>query len=364
MQISRHLLLAFAVATYLMPSFVRAYDNEAQIRARQALEQKMNQMGAQTPQTSSPPAVVTKPAPTPKPKRARKTAPPVQPAERSMSAPPASSENSTDEKLREALHERMNETPAQPTQPAPVVNTPPMQEETHVAPPPARATKPAPRPETAPAFVNTPSEQSAPATTGSATDQKLQEALHERMNETPAQPVQPAPVVNTPTRPAPRPETAPPLVNTPPAQPAPATTESATDQKLQEALHQRMNETSEAPVTPTQPAPVVNNQSAQQETHGAMPAVSAPEYAPLPTYNDNNPRLKLPPAPTPAPETARRSSKTLALPPITLPALSGPPSPLSPAKQQKLDALLEKYKADQISPEQYHEQRAKILAEP
>ena len=53
-----------------------------------------------------------------------------------------------------------------------------------------------------------------------------------------------------------------------------------------------------------------------------------------------------------------------ALPAMNLPALSGPASPLSPAKQQKLDALNEQYRMDQVTPQQYHEQRAKILAEP
>jgi hypothetical protein len=67
------------------------------------------------------------------------------------------------------------------------------------------------------------------------------------------------------------------------------------------------------------------------------------------------------PTPTPAPAP---TAKNPAQPAITLPPLSGPPSSLSPAKQQKLDVLLQQYRADQISPEQYHEQRAKILSEP
>jgi hypothetical protein len=33
-------------------------------------------------------------------------------------------------------------------------------------------------------------------------------------------------------------------------------------------------------------------------------------------------------------------------------------------KEQQLETLLAQYKADQISPEQYHKQRAAILAEP
>jgi hypothetical protein len=41
-----------------------------------------------------------------------------------------------------------------------------------------------------------------------------------------------------------------------------------------------------------------------------------------------------------------------------------PPSPLSPEKQRRLDELTARYKADQLTPTEYHEQRAKLLAEP
>lgn len=52
-------------------------------------------------------------------------------------------------------------------------------------------------------------------------------------------------------------------------------------------------------------------------------------------------------------------TKTTALKPITAPAL-----PINTSKAGKLDWLLSQYKADQITPEQYHKQRAAILAEP
>jgi hypothetical protein len=44
--------------------------------------------------------------------------------------------------------------------------------------------------------------------------------------------------------------------------------------------------------------------------------------------------------------------------------LPAPPSPFSAAKVARLDNLLQKYRADQITPEVYHRERAKILAEP
>lgn len=53
------------------------------------------------------------------------------------------------------------------------------------------------------------------------------------------------------------------------------------------------------------------------------------------------------------------STTTTALKPITAPAL-----PINMTKAGKLEWLLSQYKADQITPEQYHKQRAEILAEP
>ena len=44
--------------------------------------------------------------------------------------------------------------------------------------------------------------------------------------------------------------------------------------------------------------------------------------------------------------------------------IAAPALPISSSKQDQLKALLQKYEADQITPEQYHEQRAAILAQP
>ena len=51
--------------------------------------------------------------------------------------------------------------------------------------------------------------------------------------------------------------------------------------------------------------------------------------------------------------------KAVVAKPIVAPAL-----PIALSKEQKLSALLSHYKADQLTPQQYHEQRAAILAEP
>ena len=49
---------------------------------------------------------------------------------------------------------------------------------------------------------------------------------------------------------------------------------------------------------------------------------------------------------------------------LASPSPQPPPLPISIAKQQRLAELLRKYKADEITPAQYHQERARILAEP
>ena len=56
--------------------------------------------------------------------------------------------------------------------------------------------------------------------------------------------------------------------------------------------------------------------------------------------------------------TARRGPTAMNFPP-----LEGPALPISTGKQQQLHELLQRYKADQITPEQYQSERAKILSQ-
>jgi hypothetical protein len=48
-------------------------------------------------------------------------------------------------------------------------------------------------------------------------------------------------------------------------------------------------------------------------------------------------------------------------PASTLPPIAAPDLPISAEKKQQLDALLSRYRADQITPDQYQAERAKIL---
>jgi pyruvate/2-oxoglutarate dehydrogenase complex dihydrolipoamide acyltransferase (E2) component len=50
--------------------------------------------------------------------------------------------------------------------------------------------------------------------------------------------------------------------------------------------------------------------------------------------------------------------------PLAFKRLEAPPLPVSAGKQGQLSDLLRRYKVDEVTPEQYQEQRAKILAQP
>jgi hypothetical protein len=69
--------------------------------------------------------------------------------------------------------------------------------------------------------------------------------------------------------------------------------------------------------------------------------------------------VQAPVAATPPQVTANYPGKELGLKPIDV-----PPPPVSAEKEAQLQALLAKYMADQVSPEEYQQQRAAILAAP
>jgi len=120
---------------------------------------------------------------------------------------------------------------------------------------------------------------------------------------------------------------------------------------------------------------------AAQPAPNTVAPTAAPPISPVPAPVATQPAV---PAITPAPGTAPQSpampatikvkpgvmsatnqinaiytGKELGLKPIESPLL-----PVSAAQQAQLQALLAKYKANQITPEEYHKQRAEILAQP
>jgi len=200
-------------------------------------------------------------------------------------------------------------------------------------------------------------------------------ALMEKMNELetqPAQPAQPAPppIVVTPSGVTEAQPVQPtnPVVVPPPVAPAPSPIVPAP-------------ETNSTPAAETAPAaPAVSDAEAQAKARAALeqktnelnrqdwatpPVAPAPTAAPGPPPVTVNPVKPAPPAVQP--EAAKPASAANANFPgkeLGLRPIQAPPLPISAAKQAQLQTLLEKYEADQITPEQYHTERARILAEP
>jgi hypothetical protein len=133
-----------------------------------------------------------------------------------------------------------------------------------------------------------------------------------------------------------------------------------------------------AAVTPEVPAQVATPQAAPAQPTPAqtVPAqTEAASAAPMTTQTGDTPaqaaaraalETKMSEMGTPAPSanTVAAQGKT---PSARSAAMAGkpiiaPPLPISMSKEDKLAQLLALYRADKISPEQYHEQRAAILA--
>ncbi len=220
---------------------------------------------------------------------------------------------------RAALMEGLNAPETQPAQPAPaqpaqppVVVTPsgatqaqPSQPTNAVVvPPPAAQTQPAvPAPETN-SMPATEAGQTIPAASDAEAQARARAALEQKMSELNQQEWT-TPAVAPAASPAPRPVAIQPA--TPEVKPAAPQTQPVA-------------------ISPVKPAP---------------PAVKPEAMPPANQINANFP------------------GKELGLEPI-----QAPPLPISAAKEAQLQALLEQYKADQITSEQYQTGRAKILAEP
>jgi len=121
---------------------------------------------------------------------------------------------------------------------------------------------------------------------------------------------------------------------------------------------------------PSSPAAKAKTKAKPQATKTVASPAPAPNAAPVA-------------ASSPESQKAAAEKAALATPAITVPSQAGPTAdaalagrdlgmkpiaapalPISATKADRLQALLAKYKADQITPEEYHQQRAAILAEP
>ena len=165
-------------------------------------------------------------------------------------------------------------------------------------------------------------------------------------------PAQPAPVAPPPAQqPAPvAPVTPPPatatvVVETPQASENVSASDPQSIARAREAMRQKMQDLQSTP-TPAA-APAVTPESAKPVV-AVAPAPSAAKPTPASA-----------PAAKPAPKTEPVVTATSSYKPIDAPA-----SPFSAAKQAKLADLLSRYRADAITSQEYHAQRAAIIAEP
>lgn len=150
-----------------------------------------------------------------------------------------------------------------------------------------------------------------------------------------------------------------------------------------EALMKHMNEvqapepqTPPAPAAPVEPAPVVPAEPvAAPAVEAVAPVAPAAIAEPVMAMPETNvvvePAVAMPETNAVVePVVMMPETNAVAAPPAATVNSPGPipiiapPLPISMTKEQRLQALLMLYKADQITPEQYHKQRAAILAEP
>ena len=204
---------------------------------------------------------------------------------------------------------------------------------------------------------------------------KARQALEKQLTNSPPQPATKAPAAPAPAQPAKTaPATAPaakPAATPPPATPVAATSTNA----LENALHQTISDLRTQPTQQgsgpwaVQMPPAADSEEiakAREALRQKIADLSNPPETPPAQLNPHDAAVYL--AVKDAEkrqheaELERKAAATSEPPPMQ--DLSGPVPPISAVKQEKLDALLQQYQTDQISPEQYHEQRAKILAGP
>ncbi len=119
------------------------------------------------------------------------------------------------------------------------------------------------------------------------------------------------------------------------------------------ALLQKLQEMAAQPAVP--PPVIVTPSDVKVET--PAPAVIAPPAAPEKVVIE---KTEAPASAAPMIAPAIVEPK----PPMVVKPVETPALPISATKEERLQALLNKYKADQITPAEYHTERAKIIGEP
>jgi hypothetical protein len=212
---------------------------------------------------------------------------------------------------------------------------------------------------------------------------KAREELRKRMAELDAQEKGlPAPTPTTPPQ-AP-PAVAAPVPSSPAAAPAPRVVDDEATARAREAMRQKLRQL-DAPqkavsVPPPQaiaPAPVAPTQTAPPTP--VKVSADQPTYAPVLQTADDEATARARAATRqkiaeleaqqsagkPAPADAGPAKGQVASESKPeFKSVAAPPLPISGSKEARLAELLRRYKADEITPDEYHRQRAKTLAEP
>lgn len=418
MQIPKSLILCAAIC--LCPMLGRA-DTEAQARAREALRGKIAELdGAAAPSATPATSTETKPLPiAPAPKVKLAPAPAAAPSGTTPSARtrldpemrrlaneklqekireleaqsspsrkhPSTAESDATEQAREQLRRKVAELTPPETKPS----------ETIVAKPTPVVEQPAAQP--------TPPRAAPTSAQSDSQTEKMREALRKKIAEiqeqkslatpTPAPtppPVVAAPIpvltpppvvvvpppVPVPIPPAPAP-TPLPVVSKPTPPPAispsadllvaPAIPDSAEIAKAREEMRKRLAELESQPrpfepqskPSPTLPKPATSVPPAKPSVSFEPVKGIAPETSVVTVYEPEKTRAKG----LSAKERARMEAERAAMrTPESFNTVQVPPPAISAAKAEMLAELLRKYKTDEITPDQYHKERAKILAEP
>jgi len=307
MQISRSVLLACVAAISLSPLLLQGQETEAQAKARKALENALNQMPSQA-----------LPAATPAPAKPAAAAPEEKP--QFKSPPPGS----VPPERHGLFHWFKRSSP-----PAPAIE--------------------------------------APAPSSPESMNRAKEALHQKMSEGQTQqkaesapPSQPS---SLPAAPA-----APVVTRTPPPAAAPMAAPDAAAEKAaknEAARQEKERVAAEKAAAKAAREKAAEDAKAQAAAEKAAKKAANEANSSAPTFLELTPSF-YPAAPSAtAPSVAATPSVTATPSVATAPSATMSPTPaLSGSKEERLKQLLTAYKADKISPEEYHQQRAKILAEP
>lgn len=344
MQIPKSFLIGWAAVTCILPVCVPAADTDVQAKAREALRQKMNELQP-LPESSESIAPIPAPAPAEKPR-------PV---------------------VRQKTNENRAPAPAattpRPVPPEAIGQSPAPQKN---MPAPSLVEKPTPAPRAAPPVTRNIRSAPAPVDTPQADSEtiaKARDALHKKMDELQAQPIPemaapatPPMATNRKAIPEPNPAApfesgaAPPVIRKRPVRPIP-TPEFVTP-----------SPSSPVPsvATPVEPK-AVEIPSAPSEPRAAAPAPPATidnKVFETPANARSEAEQAAQSQAVIQPKAEKKRKPRASPPPPSFQPGAGPSLNISADKQQRLAELLRRYQADELTPAQYHQERAKILAAP